>query len=356
MCKIFLVAGIKPTTVNKVWKFTEAIAKPMSRGNSDGLGYAGITAEGKLFGERWLVNDHAFKSKLENDETEINYEGAIENKKEQYEYTSFGDVNKESVIALTMHTRWATSPRGMINVHPFVLDDVSLIHNGVIRNHDEFKLKSTCDSEAILQAYVEHKVWESPDRFQSAADMLRGYYACGVLVNTNAGPFMDIFKAYTAMLYVAYVKQLETWVHCTSESDIKDVCKELGYDIGHMYSILPSKFIRVNAITGKKISVIGFNANFEYASTFNERNFTPSRTSNHNGYSTTPHTETKLTKLLQSRKTLDNVLPYGKKKETTKVSDDLLAYFKSGIQSCVKLTDREIQEEIMNTERTLGRY
>jgi hypothetical protein len=363
MCKIFLVAGIKPTTQEKVWRFAEAIGKPMSKTNSDGLGYGAITSDGKLFGERWLSNDTAFQNEVSEDVTGLNYEGAVVVKvKDKYEYNSYGEIDKANVTAITMHTRWATSPKGMMNTHPFVLDGVSLIHNGVIRNDSEFKLKSTCDSEAILQAYVTQKVWESPDNFQAAADMLRGYYACGVLVNTTEGPFLDIFKAHGASLYVTYVKELETWVHSTSDSDIKDTCKEFGYSHGPMYSILPNKFIRINAITGKKISIADFTPGTDtYHNTYYNHP-TQSRTyqSGRNGRKEDIQTANiggdKLLGTKSNEINRNNILPYGKKKSNTTISPELISYYSSGRMSCVPLTDREIQEEIMNTERSMGRY
>lgn len=360
MCKIFLVAGIKPTTAEKIWRFTQAIGKPMSKQNTDGLGYGAITSDGKLFGERWLSNDHAFKTQNESDVTDLNYEGAVDIKKETFESNSYGEVDRMKAVAITMHTRWATTPKGMMNTHPFVLDDVSLIHNGVIRNYEEFKLKSTCDSEAILHAYVQNKVWETPDNFQAAADMLRGYYACGVLVNTDQGPYLDIFKAHHASLYVTYIQQLETWVHCTSDDDIKATCKEFDYNHGPMYSILPSKFIRVNAITGKTISIIGFTPSVDYAHTqWNGYNHPSQYRTSQDGKSGQTAITEGTTKLLGTKTeevNRNNILPYGKKKENTNCSPGLWEYFKSGKATCTALSDREIQEEIMNTERTMGRY
>lgn len=354
MCKIFIVAGVKPSTVNKVWKFAEAIAKPMSRSNTDGLGYGAITSDGALFGERWLNNDHAFKSAGDVESVDPNYAGAVEFKSETFNYTSYGEIDKKNIVALTMHTRWATTPKGMNNVHPFVLEEVSLIHNGVIRNHHEFKLESTCDSEAILQSYVKQKVWETPTNFQAAADMIRGYYACGVLFHSVDGPRLDIFKASHAVLYVAYIKELETYVHCTSDDDIKNVCKELGYSHGPVYTILSNKFIRIDAAAGKTMSITTFSPAAEYSYMESTRhNGFP----NHPTQSSTSKTSGRGgdTKQIVGAVDKTNILPYSKKRENFKMSSELLEYYNSRPMSCVALSEREIQEEIMNSERNYNR-
>lgn len=356
MCKIFLVAGVKPSTADKVWKFAETIAKPMSRANTDGLGYAAITDEGHLFAERWLNNDNAFTSKDDSDLVSENYGSAVSAPSKVYEYSNHGIVEREKTVAITMHTRWATTPKGLQNVHPFILDEVSLIHNGIIRNTNDFKLISTCDSEAILQSYVKQEVWSDPNKFQDAADMLKGYYACGVMFNTTAGPILDIFKANGASLYVAYVKELETFVHCTSDDDIKSVCRELGYSCGPMHTLHPNKFIRVNAATGKTISITDFKPGGEYE-TYNNHSYSHHGVNDHSYFNRNPqHTHTPQTGSSSGTSVKnppaiigrENVIPWDKKKSNTKVSRELMDYYRSRPMSCVKLSDREVQEEIHN--------
>lgn len=376
MCKIFIVAGVKPTTVDKVWKFAETIAKPMSRVNTDGLGYGAITASGHIFGERWLTNDHAFQTEEQVKGIDDNYAAAVATTTADYQYSSYGVVDKASMVALTMHTRMATTPRGLMNVHPFVLDDVSLIHNGVIRNHSEFKLQSTCDSEAILQAYVQKKVWEAPDNFNDAAAMLQGYYACGVLVNTEQGPFLDMFKANAASLYVGYVKELETHVVCTSDDDIKNTCKELGYSVGTLRSILPGKFIRVNAITGKSISISDFKESkteYVYSGSYghngyngphndyfnrnnNNRNFLNSQTSQTGNQSSGKVSA--ITSNLPTVLKREEIVPWGKSKKslTSDIPKDVLEYLKSGRMDIKRMSDLEIQQEVMDLAHINGRY
>jgi predicted glutamine amidotransferase len=337
MCKVFMVAGVKPSTVEKVWKFTQAIAKPMSKFNSDGIGYAAITADGKLFGERWLNNNHMFKKQDDgNDKMLVDMFGdAIEGKTDAFEYSSFGEVDHSKMVALTLHTRMATSPKGLLNTHPFVYDNTSLIHNGVIRNTEDFNFTlSTCDSEAILISYLKQEVKKDPANFDKAAKMLRGYYACGVLTNTEEGPILDIFKS-GARLHIAYVKELETWVASTDDDDIKNTCKDLNYSMGNLFTVLNGKLIRVNAVTGKEKSITKFEMSSEnyYSGNYSSGNhYTPSKNPPNSA----------------------NVLPWGKRRSNTQISEHMMDYFRSGVRSCTRLSDRDIQEQIMEQERLYG--
>ncbi len=359
MCKVFMIAGIKDSTVNKAWAFAKAISKPMSRGNTDGLGYAAITADGQVFGERWLNNDHAFKDRTVDMDKEVvsRFGEAVETKSEVFDYNKFGDIQLNKAVAITLHTRYATSAKGMQNTHPFVEGNTSLIHNGVIRNDHEFKLtRSTCDSEAILVNYLEKEIAKDPNKFQEVADALRGYYACGVLTNSEEGPVLDVFKT-TARLHVAYVKELETFVISTDDDDIKNTCKEFGYACGQVYTILSGRFIRVNAITGKEKCIIKFDPSKDYTT------YTGSHYSGGgNNYSNPPPATTTQTSSTNTTDTgtagktgkTTNILPMGKSRKNTDIPETHMEYFRSGSPKITKLSEREIQEHLMEQERLMG--
>ena len=338
MCKVFMVAGINDMNREKVWAFAKAIAKPMSKSNNDGLGYSAITSDGKIFGERWLTNSDAFKPANNIDEKLYETIGDVflEMKKSSTlgETNSFGDVDPSKAVAITLHTRFATSPKGMKNTHPFVDGNTSLIHNGVIRNVQDFTLKiSTCDSEAILEAYVEAKVMDDVELFHKAAARLKGYYACGVLTVGPKGPIMDIFKSFQARLHCAYVEELNTWVISTDDSDIKDTVKEFGFTSSAIMTIKSEQFIRIDAITNKTLSLTAFKTAPEWE---------PYKA--HSSYKAS-------TDITYNNPPV--VYPFDKKRET-KISPDMLKYFQAGKQTCTRLTEREMQEEIMQQHRFHG--
>lgn len=361
MCKIFMAAGIKEKHAEKVWKYAERISKRMSRANRDGLGYAAVTAEGKMFGERWLNNDQSFRKFTKVDDLDKviveNFDGAVEInntygvKRESGEavYNSFGEFTPKKTVALTMHARMATTPKGLINVHPFVMDGVSLIHNGVIRNVDDFKYKiSTCDSETILQSYLQSGMKTDLKMAEKMAGMLDGSYACGVLTHTEQGPILDVFKSWTTSLNAAYIPDMEVWVMSTDKDDIIDTCKELEYDYSNMFTIKGGKAIRIDATTGKRIAMEDFNP----AQNFQNRSNTYQRRSEETTSNSGNHSVCNVSKATTNNGKVV-AFPHSKFKDAFDAKDPkgVLAYHRSGRPTVTKLFERSIQEDIASMER-----
>jgi hypothetical protein len=147
-----------------------------------------------------------------------------------------------------------------MNTHPFVVDGTSLIHNGVIRNADRLELiQSTCDSEAILNLYVKHKVSQKPTSIQSVVKKLQGYFACGVLThNESQGHVLDVFKCNSANLSAAFVQELNTVVFSTRIADIKAVCTRLGFSVLSEFGFEGETLLRIDALTGNPIETVSF--------------------------------------------------------------------------------------------------
>lgn len=282
MCKVLIVPGIKKPFIKNAKRFMKEMGAEMSLGNRDGLGYAAIDSDGQLFGERWLDNSDAFKSETVvevGDESKVieEFDKLLKNKvpasaPRTIESTSFGTINLDDMVAFTLHTRMATSSKGMSNTHPFVSNDTSLIHNGVIRNVKDFDFKlSTCDSEAILISYLEHGVNKNVDAVSKMAESLTGYYACGVFSRDAAGyRILDVFKAHNNNLCVTFIKELDTFVLTSSEFDIKRVCEKLGWKFSAPMDFRDSILFRFNPFTGKVTETKEFTAGkeWEYVSNF----------------------------------------------------------------------------------------
>lgn len=337
MCKVFLISGIKKKNLSNTWDFINAIKDPMSKFNKDGLGYAAITAKGSVFGERWFTNSDAFQETIE--DIPLGDLSTLVDEKSNYttvagEYNSFGTVDRDSAVAITLHTRMATSPKVMSNTHPFVENDITLIHNGVIRNVQDFELRqSTCDSEAILMEYVDNKVNEDISAVNAAMSNLKGYYACGVLAkDSKATPIMDVFKSDSARLCMTYVNELENWVFTTEDSDVTEACNALGFTHGKVYMVKARKLNRFNAITGKLIESV----DFEPASEFQPRVISNVIDATNN-----------------NREVI--IYPHDKRKNIH-IEKDMLEYYKSGKPSVSKLSDLEIQEHILSMERNYGAW
>ena len=139
MCRLLMMTGI--TDPKLAYDFMHGAAPTMSRANSDGLGYSAIDSQGNLMSERWHINkmfDNRVNVLTEKDVSGI--EAALDPFKGKISvdvkanYTVHGDLNLNDIRTVTMHTRFATCGKEFANTHPFIYDDTSLVHNGVISN------------------------------------------------------------------------------------------------------------------------------------------------------------------------------------------------------------------------------
>lgn len=303
MCKVMIIAGIKPQHVQKVYKFSKAMAKTMSFGDEDGVGYAAITKDCQIYGEKWLEKENAFsvhsaKADPLVEMIEKKFGDAVEFDKPPIKiinYEAFGLRTKENIentVAVIMHARKATQGgKTLSNVHPFVKpfsEDnpaTALIHNGSILNHDKLtKEFSTCDSEVILHEYLANQMYHNPWAIEQLAKTLVGTYTVGVLSSQFEGetsiPFVDIFKS-NKELYGAYVPELETMVFSTSQYHLESTAKEVGMTTKHLIKFKDGYLHRLNAITGQAdIDPISFSKSSEFMSGFNKQHLN----SRHHGH------------------------------------------------------------------------
>lgn len=265
MCKILVMPVVRPDTAQLAWSLAKKMGEIMSKGNSDGLGYAAVDGEGNLFGERWLRNHEAFKDRVEFttlDRVNIDdYKGFL-HKEERYD--RFGaSISEENTRAIILHTRFATSGKQFYNTHPFYDEDTALIHNGVISNVNQKELKiSTCDSEKILREYLHFDVSNRPKRIQKVAAALEGYYACAVLSKQKDGtPILDVFKESAASLGGAWVRELASIVITTHLGDLVEAAKQLNLHVDSMYEVKSGVLLRFNTLTGKPVGGTKFTPN-----------------------------------------------------------------------------------------------
>lgn len=114
----------------------------------------------------------------------------LENKCKDFESSGFG-------VAIG-HTRWATHGKPTeINAHPHVAQFSSVVHNGIIENHQELREElsakgcrflSQTDTEVIVHLF-EESLKENPDpaqAFEATIDRLKGAYA--ILLITKKSP------------------------------------------------------------------------------------------------------------------------------------------------------------------------
>lgn len=257
MCKIMIIPHINNDTRQNALKFIEAMGQVMSKevSHQDGLGYAGIDSAGNLFAERWLRNSQAFTNRTSMNDNVMSYSGFI-----KVDYNSYGNVNLDDITAVTLHTRLATSAKGLLNCHPFIENDTSVIHNGVINNAFDFRIdQSTCDSESILTQYVDNNVGTDHELFNKVSTQLDGYYACGIFSRDITGRrILDIVKSSSAQLVGAYVNELKVMVFTSLESQLREGLRMCNFTTSAVYSINPSSLVRLDPIANKVIGVTSF--------------------------------------------------------------------------------------------------
>jgi len=267
MCRVLIVSGMNEKNTETNWQFIQEMAGKMVKGNTDGIGYTALDVKGNMFGERWHNVDDAFDRRPKDSKREEFLEKYKEFLRLPYSltekksaYNTFGTLTNE-IKAITLHTRMATSGKEFANTHPFVDEaaDTSLIHNGVISNvTKEDNIRSTCDSERILNMYLKHKVNSNPDNIQSMVDDLKGNFACGIITRDEQGArVIDVFKS-RASLHAAWVKEIGL-VITTKKEDLESVCKDMNLTIVEdIFEVAEDKHMRLDFDTANVKFIKGY--------------------------------------------------------------------------------------------------
>ena len=270
-----IVTGIKKSDL--AVDFMKAAEPEMTNGNTDGIGYSAINSQNELFMEKWHRNSKFLRTDnivtIENLEGEIKPALAVLSKytnvpEFDIDYMSYGNVTREDIKTLTMHTRFATCGKSMKNTHPFVDNEVSLIHNGIINNTKELNNNkiSTCDSESALQLYIRDNLGVKTqvcrkDAYLSFLDELRGYWAFGILAKAKNGKYaLDVIKG-GAQLYFAYIPELgdeSGIVFATNKQIIQSACKTMRFASPKIDDLKDNSLSRFDAMSGNLVEYIDF--------------------------------------------------------------------------------------------------
>lgn len=252
MCKVAGIAKINDKNRQDAWLFMIMLGELMSHGNKHGLGYAAFDKKGNIFGEKWLVNEHAF-----NDISQ--YVKNLTAAKMDKIYKFFGDeVKRDEAQAIILHTRFATCDYGIKNTHPFINNEkkpeMAIIHNGVIHNHSTHEKKySTCDSEVIVHLYDKYNVKNNFGHLDQVTNRLYGWYTVLTLSKTDEGRMvMDAFTD-APRLSSFYIPELDTRVFSTSANDILEVAKDLGFTCKDGRTMKANSAQRIDVLTGEVI-------------------------------------------------------------------------------------------------------
>ena len=268
MCKNFFMIGI--TNPTNAMKMAKAMAPLMSVGNQDGIGYAALTNEGKIFSEKWLENKMAFFT--ENDYRLTETLGAMTGwLRTKDNYMTSGVIEKDKISTFIMHTRHSTNKVCIENTHPFIINDNVITHNGVINNHTTFRKEvSSCDSEAILTQCIDKKVNENIKNFNEVSGAISGWYACAYISKHDDVWSVDVFR-YSANLYACYVEDIGAIVFSTSDEDLRKALDYCGFKSSKIFNTYEKIITRFNAITGERLDQTDFKS-YTYSYSSNKGN------------------------------------------------------------------------------------
>ncbi len=242
MCKLLAVLDIEND--EDALLFTEAAVKPMTDKDDDGLGTIMLGPDG-VGVERWR-HPRDFPNTLPLDPALLKFADLIEPT-----YNSDGPLSQEKLWALGVHSRFATCGKSLTNTHPFVREDLALIHNGVISNHAQIdKVVSSCDSEALLTKYLEYDVRGTFANIQSVCDSVTGWYA--FMVFSKEG-YVDIIRDSQTDLFFAHVSGVGI-VFATTEHIIKSSAGRIKTTVSDIYPMPDNCAIRWRL--GKPLEVV----------------------------------------------------------------------------------------------------
>lgn len=250
MCKVFAMTNMSKVKMTK--KFLNSVRLEVCRtGDKHGFGYATLSNDGKIAGER-TMRPAGFEPMQENPEnTETGKLSCILKTRDQFGTLDFS--NMKSFIA---HGRYSTNDVALQNTHPFVNDNVALIHNGVVYDNDGViepsALKTTNDTEIILRC------WERGG-MKLVENTVSGYYALAILDKTG---LLHIVRDDSAMLYVAWVKTVDSYIFATTPEIIKNVAKTMKWQVEQPEEMLENVhviwdgnvLVKQNDITPRKSS------------------------------------------------------------------------------------------------------
>lgn len=222
MCKILAVADM--SKVKDIKKLVNVAAKHIMETDDDGFGWAALGEQG-VFGERTSNNFHyyRFESRREKVKLPIIKET----------YNKFG-VKSTLVGGGMFHGRTSTNSRALINVHPLIKNDWTLIHNGVVNNQGpKYEMETSNDTEHLIH-------YMSTIGINAVEEHLTGYYAFAAI---DPHGQLHIVRDSTASLHVAYVSTIESYVFGTTIDLIESVCKEMKWKCGQVDMLLENQHL-----------------------------------------------------------------------------------------------------------------
>lgn len=211
MCKILAFSNSSLLDINQ--DTIRIFQKAMNYTDKDGFGYAVLTENNKIFGERTL--EEQFQTRFNQPKMKLPIKH-VANK--------FGKKSPDTKAAI-FHARMSTNEKTLAATHPFTNDRIALIHNGVV--HDQatkpIECKTSNDTEILFQYWIK-------DEMASIEKYVSGYYALAVL-DAESG-YLHIVKDDRANLVATYCNEIDSYVFATNKSILDDIFKNMEWELG----------------------------------------------------------------------------------------------------------------------------
>lgn len=211
MCKILMLTDGSRLDTKQLHKFLGYSNLALCARERDGFGWAALGTKG-VFGERYVKpNDFDFRIAKKAFNLPISVKNA----------NSFGQLSKVKG-AVIAHGRTSTNNVSLANTHPFVKNNWTLIHNGVVQHHgDKYDMDSTCDTEHLAYNL-------STGGVEAIERNITGYYAIGAISPDGK---LHVIKDATAQLNIAYVENIKSYIIGTTRDIIKEVADNMKWKI-----------------------------------------------------------------------------------------------------------------------------
>ena len=219
MCKVFAMSNMAKFNITK--KFVLSVKDAVTdngKGDKDGFGYSVLGQDGSLGGERTTRVEGFIPLLAEPDRRVIKDLPFVNNTR-----NSFGTITTENAQAFIGHGRYSTNEVNLENTHPYYNGEVSLIHNGVVRDPDKkiVNLKTTNDTEILLRC------WEQ-GQMPMIEETVTGYYALAILESSGK---LHIIRDDRATLYISYCRTVDSYIFATTSAIIKKVARDMKWHV-----------------------------------------------------------------------------------------------------------------------------
>lgn len=225
MCKVIGFTNAKKLTINE--SFLKSVQATMD-GERDGFGYAVLDSRSQLWGERYM-NPNAIDFRIKAVRHEL-YSLPLRTMRAN----AFGEYSTKGNMSAIFHGRTSTNSKVLENTHPFIKNNMALIHNGVVSdvgpNAPSLEL-SSCDSEHILQRYLVGGI-------TAVTDNIQGYYAC-MVIDANTG-HLNVFRDDIAPLHMAWCRTIDSYIIATKSEMIQELAKAHSWKLDPIDEVVPN--------------------------------------------------------------------------------------------------------------------